>query len=153
MHNSLLPSVEPSFQVTAYILSFCILTSYGPPYILNIYILTLCFTAEANGAFYGELKIRISGNPGKKHLFLLKNLNAWIGSDYSQWPMCIRCFGIGKLNKNKQRHDMISESQIAYILPFCLVSYINFFPVLYIFCFQAFLYILISLQFDFLQFF
>ena len=103
VRNSLLSTVEPLSCSTTYILSLCLLTSPGSVNFLIIFAPTPCSLAENNNELYKELESSIREIPATEHLYLLEDFNTQVGANHASCPSCIGPFGIGKLNKNRQR--------------------------------------------------
>ncbi|KAK3796183.1 hypothetical protein RRG08_058203, partial [Elysia crispata] len=71
--------------------------------ILSAYAPTLCSTAEEKDHFYQALEKVIHRVPNTERLYLLGDFNGRLGADHQAWPIYLRSFGCGTINKNGLR--------------------------------------------------
>jgi len=67
---------------------------------LSAYAPTLVSTDEEKKAFYSNLNYAILAVPCKHELFVLGDLNAGVGCDFTTWPKVIGQHSVGKENSN-----------------------------------------------------
>ena len=68
----------------------------------SAYALTLTSSSEVKDKYYDDLSTVISGVHKQEPLFILRDLNARVGTNHSSWPSCLGQFGVGTINESGQ---------------------------------------------------
>lgn len=73
-----------------------------PSHSVSSYAPTLTSTTKAKDEFYTNLSNIMKNIPPKENLIIFGDFNAGVGADHDSCSSCLRHFGVGKINDNRQ---------------------------------------------------